>query len=231
MFFSRIRIKPNATTSPEFWKIATGPYQVHSMVWDLYADSEKRSRDFLYRVDNVRGKPVIYSVSQRKPVYMGNVWSVETKEYNPVIFKGQWLTFTLRANPIRTRWTNPNEKGERTHKRHDIVMDAKWVIRAGRGSLPVQLRIVDLVQIEGARWLQEKGSKQGFQVDSNQVLCGAYRQHSFHQGAKKRQVSISTIDFNGLLEVTDPLLFRSALMNGIGPAKGFGCGMLMVKPA
>lgn len=231
MFFSRIRILPNATTSPDFWKIATGPYQIHSMVWDLYADPEKQIRDFLYRVDTVRGKPVIYSVSHRKPVYMGNVWAVETKEYDPVIFKGQRLSFALRANPVRTRWTDPDEEGKRMQKRHDVVMDAKRVIRAGKGALPAQLRMADLIQNEGVKWLQERASKNGFKIDSQQVLAGAYLQHAFHQGAKNRQVKLSTIDFNGLLEVSDPPLFRSALMNGIGPAKGFGCGMLMVKLA
>lgn len=229
MFFNRIRIRPDATSSPEFWKIATGPYQIHSMVWDLFADPEHKNRDFIYRVDTVNGRPVIYSVSHRRPVYMGNLWSVETKEYHPVLFAGQRLSFALRANPIRTRWTPPDEEGKRVQKRHDVVMDVKRAMRQSNDAVGVN--VAELVQNEGARWLQDKGTKYGFKVDSNQVLAGAYQQHSFHQGAKNRLVSLSTIDFNGYLDVTDPDPFRNALMNGIGPAKGFGCGMMMVKPA
>ena len=43
-----------------------------------------------------------------------------------------------------------------------------------------------------------------------------------------RSVS-STLDFSGLLTVTAPEKFLSALYGGIGPAKGFGCGLLLVK--
>jgi len=228
MFFSRIRIRPDATSSPEFWKIVTGPYQIHSMVWDLFADPEHQDRDFLYRVDTVNGRPVIYSVSHRSPVYMGNLWSVETKEYHPVLFNGQRLSFALRANPIRTRSTDSDENGKRIQKRHDVVMDAKWALRQGGSTNSI--RVADLVQNEGFRWLHDKGTKHGFEVESHQVIAGSYRQHSFYQGTKNRLVSLSTIDFNGVLEVTDTNLFRNALMNGIGPAKGFGCGMMMVKP-
>jgi CRISPR system Cascade subunit CasE len=230
MYFSRIRIRPDATTSPEFWKVATGPYQIHSMVWDLFADSEDRRRDFIYRVDSVQKRPVIYTVSQRTPVYLGNVWSIETKEYTPRIADGQHLAFALRANPVRTRWTEPDEEGKRVQKRHDVVMDAKRAIRTDNDAKNQPCPMADLIQSEGVRWLREKGKGNGFVVDDNQVLAGAYRQYAFRQGPKNNQVSISSIDFTGLLSVTDRARFLTALMTGIGPAKGFGCGMLMVRP-
>ena len=179
MFFSRIRIRPDATYSPEFWKVATGPYQIHSMVWDLFADPEHQDRDFLYRVDIVNGRPVVYSVSQRRPVYMGNLWSVETKEYHPVLFAGQRLSVALRANPVRTRWTAPDGEGRRTQKRHDVVMDVKRAMRLDNGAVGASM--AELVQNEGFRWLQERGAKNGYSVESHQVLAGAYRQHSFQQ--------------------------------------------------
>ncbi|MDI6899525.1 MAG: type I-E CRISPR-associated protein Cas6/Cse3/CasE [Methanolinea sp.] len=231
MYFSRIRIRPDASLSPEFWKIATGPYQIHAMVWDLYSDGEMRTRDFLYRVDYVRNRPAIYSVSRRKPVYNGSIWAIETKEYNPVLFSGQRLWFSLRANPVRTRWTPPDQEGRRFHRRHDVVMDAKRIIRGSQDPCGTVVRIADLVQQEGVRWLKERAGKYGFSVDEERVIAGAYRQISFLQGEKNRNVQISTIDFSGTLKVTDPELFRKALAEGIGPAKGFGCGMMMIKPA
>lgn len=231
MFFSRIQIRPEASFSPEFLKIATGPYQIHSMVWDLFSDGENRTRDFLYRVDYVHGRPVIYVVSQRRPIYEGKLWLVETKEYNPVLFAGQRLWFSLRANPVRTRWTPPDEDGERFQKRHDVVMDAKRLVRINKKDGKRDAQMAALIQIEGVRWLRERAEKHGFTIDEGRVIACAYRQHRFLQGAKNREVSISTIDFSGALKVTRPDLFRKALAEGIGPAKGFGCGMLMVKPA
>jgi CRISPR system Cascade subunit CasE len=58
-----------------------------------------------------------------------------------------------------------------------------------------------------------------------------YIQHRFVKPKKKQMVQISTLDFTGLLTVTDPERFTTALFNGIGPAKGFGCGLMMVRPA
>jgi len=231
VYFSRIQIRSDASLSPEFWKIATGPYQIHTMVWDLYSDGETRERDFLYRVDYARNRPVIYSVSRRRPVYTGSLWAVETKEYNPVLYGGQRLWFSLRANPVRTRWTPPDKEGRRFHRRHDVVMDAKRLIRASRDSAGKAVRTADLVQQEGVRWLKERCGKYGFSVGEERVIAEAYRQLRFFKNGKNREVLISTVDFSGILEVTDPDLFRKALLEGIGPAKGFGCGMMMIKPA
>jgi CRISPR system Cascade subunit CasE len=44
-----------------------------------------------------------------------------------------------------------------------------------------------------------------------------------------RGISLSTLDFEGSLTVTDPADFLNALLSGIGPAKAFGCGLLLVR--
>ena len=49
-----------------------------------------------------------------------------------------------------------------------------------------------------------------------------------HQGAHKN-IRFSTVDFVGELEVTDALVFRKTLLNGIGHSKAFGCGLLLVR--
>ena len=41
---------------------------------------------------------------------------------------------------------------------------------------------------------------------------------------------MSTVLFDGLLEVTDPGLFRQAIAVGIGPGKAFGCGLMSIAP-
>lgn len=47
------------------------------------------------------------------------------------------------------------------------------------------------------------------------------------QGAN---VTLSTAVFEGRLHVTDADALRSALVSGIGPAKGYGCGLLTLAP-
>jgi CRISPR system Cascade subunit CasE len=39
-------------------------------------------------------------------------------------------------------------------------------------------------------------------------------------------VTLTTAVFEGRLDVTDPIALRHALTHGIGPAKGYGCGLL-----
>jgi CRISPR system Cascade subunit CasE len=38
-----------------------------------------------------------------------------------------------------------------------------------------------------------------------------------------------TVRYDGLLRITDPDAFRETLIRGIGPAKAFGCGLMLVK--
>jgi CRISPR system Cascade subunit CasE len=44
-------------------------------------------------------------------------------------------------------------------------------------------------------------------------------------------VRLSTLDFDGLLTVADPGRFGELLFSGLGPAKGFGCGLMLIKGA
>jgi len=46
---------------------------------------------------------------------------------------------------------------------------------------------------------------------------------------KGRDAGFSSVDFEGEIEVTDTELFTKALFDGIGPAKGFGCGLMLVR--
>ena len=49
-------------------------------------------------------------------------------------------------------------------------------------------------------------------------------------GERRRQVTLATVAFDGVLEVSDPGALREALASGIGPAKGYGCGLLTLAP-
>ena len=53
--------------------------------------------------------------------------------------------------------------------------------------------------------------------------------HRVHRKLGRHGIVVSTLDFEGELRVTDPEAFLSALSNGIGPAKAFGCGLMLVR--
>lgn len=256
MYFSRITIKQDAVKSGEFlreWSNAgEGPYQIHKMVWRLYSNpySNDLKRDFLYRVDLNSGRPVIYTVSEREPLDQFKVLNIETKPYDPQISNGMVLGFTLRANPVITKTTIIQKDGKSKKKlsRHDVIMDAKWRIREESGKDAGAVNMSKLIQQEGFRWLKSRSERCGFSIDpeedfekgsedeSKKVRVDAYTQHNFMKDAKERymdakkgKISLSTIDYNGVLTVTDKEKFLEALSKGIGPAKGFGCGLMMIK--
>jgi CRISPR system Cascade subunit CasE len=156
----------------------------------------------------------------REPDRKHNLWQVESKGYEPKINLGMQLVFLLRANPIRAKRDNDNKQ-----HRHDVIMEAKALLRK-RGehkSLPL------LLQEEGSNWLLSRAERCGFNVKPGFLRVDGYQQHHFTKGKDNKQVSFSTLDFNGALIVTDPNLFLETLFKGIGPAKAFGCGLMLVK--
>jgi len=222
VFISKVRLKKNAGYKGEFWNHIDGAYKLHSLVWDLFADDPGRKRDFIYRQDMVQGLPAFYCVSERVPSDRHGVWIVETKPYDPVVRENQRLGFMLRANPIRTK----RDEKDKQH-RHDVVMEAKTLLKKRQAEPP---RESDLIQQAGFMWLALRGEANGFSVRDGEVRADGYSQLRFTKPKGKHGVSLSTIEFNGILTVTDPDLFVRTLFHGLGPAKAFGCGLMMVRP-
>jgi len=220
-----MQLLPDAAGKKGFWQMVGSEYKAHHMVWDIFTDDPDRKRDFLYRIEESEGLPTIYSVCQREPVNRGGMWRIDTKEYDPILRPGQELSFVLRANPVRTK---RNDAGK--HSRHDVVMEAKTRLKQQGRPKEYWPPEPEIVQKAGYAWLAMKGEGNGFAVVEENVRADGYAQRRFRKQKAKQPISISTIDFTGILTVTDPEKFKSALFYGIGPAKGFGCGMMMIRP-
>ncbi|QBQ53750.1 type I-E CRISPR-associated protein Cas6/Cse3/CasE [Nitrosococcus wardiae] len=90
-------------------------------------------------------------------------------------------------------------------------------------------QLPELIQSTGFNWLATRAKKLGFVVQESQVNVDGYRQYRLHKHRQSRPIRFSTLEFNGVLTVADPKRFQQTLYEGIGPAKGFGCGLLMVR--
>lgn len=219
MFFSRLKIGSLPPDTPQLWRAQGDAYALHHLVWSLFSDGPDRRRDFLYRHEG----DLVYAVSARPPQ---NAWAgpaLAYKPYAPQIEPGMRLYFSLRANPIVSR---RDELG-RQH-RHDVVMEAKHKLRQESGQ-PLNITQTELVRQTGLRWLETRAPGAGFSFAPDSLRVEGYRQHQFGKRGSSRQVSLSTLDFEGLLTVTEPTRFLEVLFNGLGPAKGFGCGLMLVK--
>jgi CRISPR system Cascade subunit CasE len=85
------------------------------------------------------------------------------------------------------------------------------------------------------KWMAKQGERHGFNLavdeyDQCKLQNSAYRWHALTKKADKgEKPGFSSVDFTGELEVGDPNLFIDVLYNGVGPAKAFGCGLMLVK--
>lgn len=237
MYFSRVRVSPQHLT--HFSKLFQyNHYQLHQLLWRLFKDKPEKGRDFLFRQDmDNYGLPVFYVVSKYRPVNTEVSLIVEPKPYQPQLLEGDTLAFRLRANPIERVKQGRDEleqlrheeqrkalglKDKQTKKRihHDVVMHLKKSMAEEERAFYSQ---AELEQQAGEKWLIQKSDQYGFRVLS--VVAQGYQRHHF----KQRRIKLSTLDFEGFLQVTDPEMFiDKALFKGIGPAKAFGCGLLSV---
>ncbi|MDA8084371.1 MAG: type I-E CRISPR-associated protein Cas6/Cse3/CasE [Nitrospiraceae bacterium] len=82
-------------------------------------------------------------------------------------------------------------------------------------------------------WLAGRSERLGFAMvrdaESGRLKFQAegYQWHSLPR--KGRDAGFSSVDFEGEIEVVDAELFVKALNAGIGPAKAFGCGLMLVR--
>ncbi|MBI4324051.1 MAG: type I-E CRISPR-associated protein Cas6/Cse3/CasE [Chloroflexi bacterium] len=79
---------------------------------------------------------------------------------------------------------------------------------------------------ELAQWLRRKASASGFAVENLQVIP----QGDLSFSKPGTRGTHAAVDFRGTLEVTDPAGFHRAFTAGIGSAKAFGFGLLVIAP-
>jgi len=207
------------------------PYGLHQAVWKLFADTPDRKRDFLYRLEGDAGKVVVYTLSERPPAASGGFFRVEPKALRPVLREGDRLRFLLRANPVVARKIGGKEGGK--SRRLDLVMNERKRLETEEGIPKAQLPSREAIAQRVAKpWLSERAERLGFAVDEGEFGVVRYDYETFRKaGGSGSPISLGFCDFEGILTVRDPALFVSTLRQGIGPAKGFGCGLLLVKRA
>ncbi len=190
----------------------------HKLVWSFFADSPDRDRDFLWREDK-RG--VFYTLSTRKP-RASDMFEAESTAFSPVLATGDRLIFALRANPVVSRKA-PDAAGAKRGKRHDMVMDRLRNVPPGERG-PARQHII---REAGRDWLVAQGARHGFTVES--VKSDSYHQHILPRKNGQRPGKISTLDLEGIIRITDPQRFLTQLPTGFGPAKAFGCGLMLIR--
>ena len=198
----------------------------HHLLWYLFADEPARRRDFLWR-EIAPGRFLV--LSARSPEDHHGLFDIESKPFAPVLAAGDRFWFSLRANPTVAK----RSAKEVRSKRRDVVMNAIYD-KPTKGRAAARS---EAILTAGYSWLAARAVRCGFALppeNSARTLEGlrisGYRVEQIARGAAKG-LTVARLDFDGVLTVTDPQRFLAALTRGIGPAKAYGCGLLLIRRA
>ncbi|NKC30224.1 type I-E CRISPR-associated protein Cas6/Cse3/CasE [Falsiroseomonas selenitidurans] len=190
----------------------------HRLIWALFSDGPDRLRDFLWR-EEAPGR--FLALSGRPPNALPDIFDTETKDFAPELSAGDRLGFALRANPVIAI----KEPGATRGKRHDVVMHALHTVPKGEERREAR---PDAVIDAGRRWLARQGEAHGFRPEAGVAVDGYETVRIPRPGGLLR---FGQLDFQGVLTVTDPPRFLSALAGGFGRSRAFGCGLMLIRRA
>jgi len=205
MFLSRVEIP---------WNLARNPYDLHRQLWRLFPGEEKEARrsadetrqGFLFRVESYQtGRPLrVLLQSRQAPHGLPELLVLGTREFHPQPASGQRLAFLLTANPVKT------------------ITDAQREAKPDKTAEKCRVPLIH--EDEQRDWLKRKLLGAGEVEDVNVLAHPPMFFRKGRQGGK-----LATVTFEGILRVCEPTVLVSRLQNGIGPAKAFGCGLMLVR--
>ncbi|GAB2197627.1 type I-E CRISPR-associated protein Cas6/Cse3/CasE [Sessilibacter sp. MAH4] len=251
MFLSKFSLKTPLQQHQLHLILSQQVYGLHRLLKQAFNDSFYLFREEVIQSVGNNSQRLYYVLSTEQPKPNNDVFDVETKRFEPHLLVDQQLEFRLRVNPVVARKT----PGKKHSPRHDVVMDAqrqhlmnllnitdafsvkhikkselkKRVLTEVTGYTPRDLDSELKTATENAlkAWLDNKAKKHGFECLSFQA--DGYQWQSLPE--KGRGAGFSTVDYQGILKVTEPQAFLAQLYKGFGPSKAFGCGLMMVRPA
>ncbi len=196
------------------WPACRNPYEWHQKIWRLFSNHPESKRNFLFScMDRQSGRNIsalLFSTEKPERIKSEEITLLgESKSMVDLSFQqGQQLRFRLTANPTKV-------VTEQTEKKRKI-------------------RVPLIKQEQQEDWLKRK-------LDGLAVIESMASQNEvpvyFNQ--KGRGGKIVPVTFEGILKVVDPEKFKEQIYKkynekgeyvaGIGPAKAFGCGLMLVR--
>ena len=161
---------------------------------------ETERRNFLFRVEPHSSGFLVYLLSENKPENQS--WGYwESKAVDDTFLSHSHYRFQLCANPTVKRRIEGRKNGTRT-----AICDSE----------------------ELKSWLMRKAEQGGFAVEKETLRISPAINQPFRKSGKNG--NHKRVEFQGILRVTDSEPFQETFKNGIGSAKAFGFGLLVLQP-
>lgn len=197
-------------------KLLGSPQAMHAAVLAGFPGDDAGRGRVLWRVDSGPRHTYLYVSSMRRPDLTHLVeqagwptaatWSTgDLSGLLAGLAVGQEWGFRLTANPTRS-----TRVGDR--------------LRSQRVGCVTAEHQLDWFLTRVARW----GIRIPASGDAPAVMVNRRDVRSFRR--QDDRVTLAMATFDGRLEVVDPDLLRAAMVEGIGPAKAYGCGLLTLAP-
>lgn len=184
-------------------------YAWHQAMWEAFPGREDEDRSFLFRVDVRDDGPEVLMLSHVEPACPdwcpGEGWSV--KQIKPEFLRHRYYQFDLRANATR-KVTKLTGSGEPSKNGRRAVISGEQELHA---------------------WLDRKATQGGFRVvDDSPLVIDPRMDYHFRKG-NTSGLHVGA-RFRGTLQVIDPDRLKETFYQGIGSAKAFGFGLLLLQP-
>lgn len=211
VYLTRFEINPQRRDARA---MLAGSQKLHAAVLAAFPSSlgEPAEGRVLWRLDEVGHDALLYLVSPEKPDLTHLVERIgrpaygwETRDYGRFLeglTTGDRWAFRLRANPVHNAPPTDGGRGKR-YAHVTATQQAGWF---GRKAEQIGVTIVE-------------GS-----AGAPDLLVRDRR--TLRIPRQGRTVTLGTVVFEGSLQIRDPAALRAALVGGIGPGKGYGCGLL-----
>lgn len=230
MYLSRVFLNPLRRATRD---IVASPQRMHAAVLGGFAaDPSTDGGRVLWRLDRAAHRLELYVVSVDRPDFVHLVenagWSTsqpDVGDYDRFLNRiavGQRFIFRLRANTVRSTKDGVGERergrvvnvGSRQHQEG-------WLLaRAASIGFAIPDDPADITTSDG-----EVLGRRNLVLTSRETMRFTRR-----SDGTRRDVTLSTAQFDGVLEVTEPDALRKALCAGIGRGKAYGCGLMTLAP-
>ena len=236
-YLSRIYLNPARRRAR---KLLTDPQTMHAAVLAGLPTQPVEDR-VLWRLDAPSPlRPALFVLTRTPPSWEHLVeqagWpsaddpadpQVVVRDYQPLLDRlsvGDEYAFRLTANPVqsskRPQVLTPAQKA------HSDGVALSRSVRLGHRTVSTQLG-----------WLTSRARRWGFEIPvaSSSDAVGepvpdlaltARARTSFSRRNTPGRVVMQVVTYEGRLRVAEPQLLRQAMVNGLGPAKAYGCGLM-----
>ena len=197
------------TDSPLF-QVKSKPFQPHIQSGDRF-------------MFDLRASPTVKRLKQGKDSSTRHDIALDAK--SQYLLKKCLEHDVLSDNEIYDR-SRPGRKALRNNLNYRQLQQKLFALPAYRDSYSREVftqqqgDVIDQAIID---WMDRKAQYGGFELET--VQATDYQWHSLSNAKKGR---FSSVDYQGILQVSDPDVFREHLANGFGPAKRFGCGLMLI---